>query len=71
MKQINYKVKDCLDLIKGLLKAPKYSQLKVSKRAWVKLMCYINLVSDYEIGGFGRIKNGEIIVKTNTKINKK
>ena len=58
---IKYKTKDCLNLIKGLLKLPKYTKLKVSKRAWIKLMCYINLVGDYEIGGFGRIKNGEII----------
>ena len=42
MKQINYKVKDCLDLIKGLLKAPKYSQLKVSKRAWIKWFCKLD-----------------------------
>lgn len=56
-----YPITDCLDIIKGMFITPKYSQLTITAEAWVKLMCLINLVGDYEISGFGRIVNGKIV----------
>ena len=56
-----YQVFECFKLIRRLIEKPKYTKLKVSNKVWLKLLCYINLVGDYEISGFGRIKNNEII----------
>lgn len=54
-------LKDCKQLIYNIFAKPKYNELKITKRAYIKLMCYINLIGDFEISGFGRIKDGTII----------
>ena len=56
-----YKVTECKNIIYNVFSEPKYKELRITKRAYIKLMCYINLVGDYEISGFGRIQNGTII----------
>jgi len=53
-------LRECKQFIYNLFAKPKYSELKVTKRAYIKLMCYINLIGDYEISGFGRIQEGTI-----------
>lgn len=40
---------------------PKWTSLTFDYRAWLKLQCYINLVGDYEITGFGRVVDNRII----------
>lgn len=52
--------KECKQLIYNLFASPKYKELNITKTAYIKLMCYINLIGDYEISGFGRIQNGTI-----------
>lgn len=54
-------LRECKQLIYNIFAKPKYKELKVTKSAYIKLMCYINLIGDYEISGFGRIKDGTII----------
>lgn len=55
------KVKNCLGKIMNLFKQAKYDELVITKKAYLKLMCYVNLVDELEITGLGRIKNKEII----------
>ena len=52
--------KDCKTLIYNLFAKPKYSELQITKKAYIKLMCYIHLIGEYEISGFGRIQNNII-----------
>ena len=40
---------------------PRFTKLTFTLPAWVKLQCFINLVGDYEITGFGRIVDDHII----------
>lgn len=40
---------------------PKFSKLTFTYPAWLKLQCYINLVGEYEITGFGRIVVDKIV----------
>lgn len=53
-------LRECRQLIYNIFAKPKYKMLKITKRAYLKLMCYINLIGDYEISGFGRIQDGTI-----------
>lgn len=56
-----FKVTECLQVIKNLFAKPKYTKLNITMQAWIKLMCYINLVGSDEITGLGRIKDGTIV----------
>lgn len=56
-----YNVTECFDIIKGLAQYPKYTKLIFDAKAYLKLMCYIHLIGDYEIGGFGRIQDSKVI----------
>ena len=60
MAEEKFKVTECLRIIQNLFTQPKYTELKVTMEAWIKLMCYIHLVGDDEITGLGRIKDGVI-----------
>ncbi len=53
-------LKECKNVIYNIFAKPKYAKLNITKRAYIKLMCYINLIGDYEISGFGRIQDGTI-----------
>lgn len=55
-----FKVKECRKFIKNLFTNPEYTELKMSKLAYIKAMCYSNLADEYEITGFGKIENGVI-----------
>lgn len=57
----NFKPRECLRVIQNLFASPKYTELKIGMRAYIKLMCYCHLAGDQEITGIGRIKDGEII----------
>lgn len=54
------KVKECLAKIKTLFAKPKYTKLNITTEAWIKLNCYINLVDDLEVTGFGKIEDDTI-----------
>ena len=56
-----YKPKECLRTIQNLFAQPKYKELKIGMRTYIKLMCYVHLAGEQEITGFGRIVNGEIV----------
>lgn len=58
-----YQTTNCWSKILGLVfpEKPKYSKLVFTYPAWLKLQCYINLVGDYEITGFGRIVDDHIV----------
>ena len=60
-KSLLYPVTECLQYLKNMYTKPVYTQLAITNYAWTKLMAFIHLVGDYEISGFGRIKNGTII----------
>ena len=51
---------ECRDTIYKIFEKPKYEELNITQRAYIKLMCYIYLIGDYEISGFGRIQDGTI-----------
>lgn len=53
-------LKECKNIIYNIFAKPKYDKLSITKKAYIKLMCYINLIGDYEISGFGRIQDGVI-----------
>ena len=55
-----YQVTECKNIIYNFFTEPKYTTLSITKQAYIKLMCYINLIGNYEITGFGRIQNGTI-----------
>lgn len=52
---------ECLHIIEELFQSPKYSKLTITSEAYIKLMCYINLVGDYEVNGFGRVIDDKIV----------
>lgn len=52
-----YPVTECFQIIKNMYTEPKYTKLYITAEAWIKLMCFIHLIGDYEISGFGRIQN--------------
>lgn len=58
-----YQVEECYYKLKEMFfpSKPKWEKLTFTKEAWMKLMCYINLIGDYEITGFGRVVNNEIV----------
>ena len=55
------KAKECLKVIQNLFAEPKYTELTIRTKAYLKLMCYCHLAGEQEITGLGRIKNGEIV----------
>ena len=40
---------------------PNWTELNFTRKAWLKLQCYINLIGDYEITGFGRVVDNTIL----------
>ena len=58
-----YKVTECYDFIKEMFfpTQPKWEKLTFTKQAWMKLNCYINLIGEFEITGFGRVVGNEIV----------
>jgi len=56
-----YPICECFNIIKNMYTAPDYTQLVIEQRAWIKLMCFIHLIGDYEISGFGRIVDGRVV----------
>lgn len=60
---MSYETTECYDLVKELFypTQPKWNELTFKKEAWMKLMCYINLIGEFEITGFGRVVNNEIV----------
>lgn len=56
-----YEVAECFNIIEGLAQFPKYTKLVFDAKAFLKLMCYVHLIGNYEISGFGRIQNGKIV----------
>lgn len=56
-----FKPKECLRAIQNLFASPKYTELKIGMKAYIKLMCYCHLAGEQEITGIGRIRSGEII----------
>lgn len=58
-----YLTTNCWSKILNLVfpEKPKFSKLIFTCPAWLKLQCYINLVGDYEITGFGRIVDDRIV----------
>lgn len=52
---------ECLRVIQNLFASPKYTELKICTKAYIKLMCYCHLAGEQEITGLGRIKDGEIV----------
>lgn len=55
-----YEVTECYYTIKNMFAQPAITELYITAQAWTKLMCFIHLVGDYEISGFGRIQTEEI-----------
>lgn len=51
---------DNYTFLKNLLCRPKYTTLEFTPYAWAKINCYINLIGEKEITGFGKIE-GEFI----------
>lgn len=58
-----YTVTNCLGILKELFfpTEPKYKELTFTQEAYAKLMCYIHLIGDYEITGFGRVVDNKIV----------
>jgi len=58
-----YTVTNCLGVLKELFfpTEPKYKELTFTQEAYAKLMCYIHLIGDYEITGFGRVVDNKIV----------
>lgn len=58
-----YKVTNCFELVKEIFlpSKPKWSELTFTKEAYIKLMCYIHLIGEYEITGFGRVIDNKIV----------
>lgn len=52
-----YIVTECFNLIKKIFEVPVYTELYITSKAWAKLMCFIHLIGEYEISGFGRIQD--------------
>lgn len=58
-----YTTTECLGLVEEMFfpTQPKWEQLTFTREAWAKLMCYIHLIGEYEITGFGRVVDNRII----------
>ena len=58
-----YEVSECLGIINEMFfpTEPIYKELTFKREAYAKLMCYINLIGDYEITGFGRVVDNKIV----------
>lgn len=65
---MTYKVTECFNVIKNLWASPEYTDMVMSKKAYIKLLCFIHLVGDYEITGFGRVQNQKWKIDDEEKI---
>ena len=51
-----YVVTECYNIVRNMFVQPDITELYITSKAWTKLMCFIHLVGEYEITGFGRIQ---------------
>ena len=56
LTKAKYVVTECYNIVRNMFVEPEYTELYITSRAWTKLMCFIHLVGEYEITGFGRIQ---------------
>ena len=58
-----FETAQCWDSIYELVfpTQPKWTSLTFDYKAWLKMQCYINLVGDYEITGFGRVVDDRVV----------
>lgn len=58
-----YQVTECWNQILEMVfpAQPKWTELTFTRRAWLELQCYINLVGGYEVTGFGRVVDNQIV----------
>ena len=54
------KIYDCKDYIKSMFIESPIKQLTFTNTAWAKINCYINLIGDLEITGFGKVEGDKI-----------
>lgn len=54
-----FEIKECLNVIKNMWATPEYQKIIITPEAFLKLQCYINLVGDLEITGFGRLQKND------------
>ena len=57
------KASECWYLLKEMFfpVKPQWEKLTFTQEAWMKLMCYINLIGEFEITGFGRVVDNRIV----------
>lgn len=60
---MTFEVTDCFEEVKELLypTPPEYTKLTFTSEAWLKLMFFIHLIGKYEITGFGRVVDNQIV----------
>lgn len=51
-----YIVTECYNIVRNMFVQPEITEMAITARAWRKLMCFIHLVGEFEITGFGRIQ---------------
>lgn len=56
LTKAKYVVTECYNIVRNMFVEPEYTELYITSKAWTKLMCFIHLVGEYEITGFGRIQ---------------
>ena len=65
-KELLIEPTDCLDDLLELIypTEPEYTSMVITPLAWCKILCYINLIGDLEITGFGRctVENKQLTV---------
>lgn len=54
-------VTECYKKVMSKFETPLYTNLKWTPKAYLKIQFLINLVGEYEVTGYGRVKNGEVI----------
>jgi proteasome lid subunit RPN8/RPN11 len=62
-----YIVTECYNIVRNMFVQPDITQLYITAKAWIKLMCFIHLVGEYEITGFGRIQK-DVEISEGTKV---
>lgn len=60
---VSVKPSECFELLKEFFfpTKPQFTKLQFTYPAWAKLQCYINLVGEFEVTGFGRIVDDKIV----------
>ena len=55
-----FQATECKNVIRNFFAKGKYDKLKITKKAFLKVMMFANMAGKYEISGFGRIQDGVI-----------